>query len=167
MREASEMSRARPAAAAALVAAGLALAVAYASQQLGGLVPCELCLWQRWPYWLALGAGAVALAVPRLALPLVALAVVLLAGNAALGAYHAGVEWGFWPNILARCTPPPGPAARSVDDLMRALAAAPVVRCDEPAIRLLGLSMAGWNALYAAAAATICVVLLRRPGTPA
>jgi disulfide bond formation protein DsbB len=48
-----------------------------------------------------------------------------------------------------------------VDDLMRALAAQPVVRCEDPAIRIAGLSMAGWNALYAAAAATICLILLR------
>jgi disulfide bond formation protein DsbB len=147
--------------------AAIALAVAYASQHLGGLLPCELCLWQRLPYWMAIGAGLAALAAPRAAMPLAVAAVVLLAGNAALAAYHAGVEWAWWPNILARCAAPPGPAARTVEDLMRALADAPVVRCDEPAIRVLGLSMAGWNALYAAAAATICAVMLRRPRTPA
>jgi disulfide bond formation protein DsbB len=146
----------------ALAASVLALATAYVAQYGFGLVPCELCLWQRVPYWLAIGAGLGALLLPaRLALPLAVGAMLLLAGNALLGAYHAGVEWGLWENFLARCTPPPGPPARTVEDLMRALAAQPIVRCDEPAIRVAGLSMAGWNALYAAACATICVLLLR------
>lgn len=154
---------------AAGIASALALAAAHASQHWGGLLPCELCLWQRVPYWGVVGAALAALLVPRLAMPLAGLAVLLLAGNAALAAYHAGVEWQVWPNVLARCAPPPGPPARTVDDLMRALAAAPVVRCDEPAIRVLGLSMAGWNALYAAAAALMCVALMRhgKARTPA
>lgn len=157
------------AAIAAGLASALALAGAHASQHWGGLLPCELCLWQRVPYWAALGLGLAALALPRLAGPIVVLAVLLLGGNAALAAYHAGVEWQFWPNILARCAPPPGPPARTVEDLMRALAAQPVVRCDEPAIRVAGLSMAGWNALYAAAAALMCIALMRhaKPRTPA
>jgi disulfide bond formation protein DsbB len=145
-----------------LAASTMALAAAYLAQHRFGLLPCELCLWQRVPYWAAIGAALPALAVPALRLPLVGLAVLLLAGNAVLAGYHAGVEWGFWPNVLARCAAPPGPAARSVEDLMRALADAPIVRCDEPAIRVLGLSMAGWNALYAAAAALICGWLLQR-----
>jgi disulfide bond formation protein DsbB len=144
-----------------LAVSGAALALAYVAQYGFNLMPCELCLWQRVPYWAAIGCGAAALLLPRLALPLCVAGFLLLAGNAVLGAYHAGVEWGFWENFLARCTPPPGPAARTVEELMRALAAQPIVRCDEPAIRVLGLSMAGWNALYAAAAATICVMLIR------
>lgn len=142
-------------------ASALALAMAYLAEYGFGLLPCELCLWQRWPYWLAIGAGLGALLMPRLWLPMALIATGLLAGNAVLGAYHAGVEWGFWPNLLARCAPPPGPPARTVEELMRALAAQPIVRCDEPAIRVAGLSMAGWNALYAASAATISTVLIR------
>lgn len=139
----------------------LALSVAYVSQFGFGLVPCELCLWQRVPYWLAVLAGLGTVALPRFRAALSMLAIALLAGNAVLGAYHAGVEWGWWENFLGRCTPPPGPPARTVEDLMRALAAQPIVRCDEPAIRVLGLSMAGWNALYAAAAALVAMLLVR------
>jgi disulfide bond formation protein DsbB len=134
----------------ALVIAGLALAVAHASQQLGGLQPCELCLWQRVPYWVVLGLGAAAVAARRLSAPLLWLAVLALAGNAVLAFYHAGVELHFWPNFLARCVPA-GPRATSVDDLLRQMQTLAPVACDEPAIRVLGLSMAGWNALYAAA----------------
>jgi len=144
-----------------LAASAAALALAYVAQYGFGLVPCELCLWQRVPYWAAIGCAVAALLLPRLSLPLCIAGLLLLAGNALLGAYHAGVEWGFWENFLARCAPPPGPAARTVEDLMRALAAQPIVRCDEPAIRVLGLSMAGWNALYAGAAALISFLLIR------
>lgn len=156
----------RSAAGFALAAAGAALGTAYVAEYGFGLLPCELCLWQRLPYWAVIAAAGAALLLPRFALPLVALAILLLALGALLGGYHAGVEWGFWPNVLARCTPPPGPPARSVDDLMRALAAAPIIRCDEPAIRVLGLSMAGWNALYGTAAAAITALLFRRARAP-
>jgi len=158
-----ELAGARWAAGFALAAAGAALGTAYVAEYGFGLLPCELCLWQRVPYWAVIAVALAALLVRRLAALLVPPAILLLAVGALLGAYHAGVEWGFWPNVLARCTPPPGPPARSVDDLMRALAAAPIIRCDEPAIRVLGLSMAGWNALYGAAAAAITALLLLRP----
>lgn len=153
----------RAAAGFACAAAVVALGTAYVAQYGFGLMPCELCLWQRVPYWAVIAVSLAALLLPRLCTPLVGLAVLLLAGAALLGAYHAGVEWSLWPNFLARCTPPPGPAARTVDDLIQALSKAPIVRCDEPAIRVLGLSMAGWNALYGAAACVMTAMLLAAP----
>jgi disulfide bond formation protein DsbB len=133
----------------ALAIAALALATAHAAQQ----------LWQRVPYWVVLGLAAAALATRRGSRVLLALAVLGLAGNAVLAAYHAGVEWHFWANFLARCVPV-GPRATSVDDLLRAMQTLQPVACDDPAIRILGLSMAGWNALYAAAGATMLGWLL-------
>jgi len=149
-------------AAAGALAAALALAVALASEHLGGLEPCALCLWQRWPYWGAVAAGVLALALPRVALPLALLVIALFLGNASLAAFHAGVEWGFWPSPLSGCGAGATGAAGSVEELMARIAAAPIVRCDEPAIMIAGLSMAGWNAVYALAVGAGLLIWLKR-----
>jgi len=70
------------------------------------------------------------------------------------------VEWGFWPNILTACVAS-GPPAGSVDDLLRAMPMR-AVPCDEAAIRFAGLSMAGWNAIYALACGVILALMLRK-----
>lgn len=133
-------------------AAALALAAAYAGEHLAGLRPCPLCLLQRWPYWAAVGLGAVALLLPRrFTGPALGLLGLLFLGNAGLAALHAGVEWGFWPSPLPECAPPGVGAAETVDDLLKSLPPLPAVSCEEAAWRLLGLSMAGWNALFALA----------------
>jgi disulfide bond formation protein DsbB len=148
-------------AAAGALAAAAAVAVALASEHWGGLAPCALCLWQRWPYWGAMAAGAAAVALPRAALPLAWLVILLFLGNAALAAFHAGVEWGVWPSPFAACGTGPAAPAASVEDLMARIAAAPIVRCDEPAIVVAGLSMAGWNAVYALALGAGLLIWLR------
>jgi disulfide bond formation protein DsbB len=153
---------AAPIAAAGALAAAAALAVALASEHWGGLAPCELCLWQRWPYWAAVAAGTAALALPRAALPLAVLVATLFLGNAALAAFHAGVEWGFWPSPLPGCGAGVTGAAGSVEELMARIAAAPIVRCDQPAIVVAGLSMAGWNAVYALAVGAGLLIWLAR-----
>lgn len=130
--------------------AAAALAVAYASQHWGGLLPCPLCVWQRYPYWAALAVGLAGLALPRLAVPALAVMALLFLGNAALAAFHAGVEWGVWPSPLPECVVQGGRAA-TAEELLRSLSPGPAVPCDQAAVRLLGLSMAGWNAVYALA----------------
>ncbi|MDB5510066.1 MAG: disulfide bond formation protein [Hyphomicrobiales bacterium] len=120
-----------------------------------GYLPCELCLQQRWAYYagvpLAALSAALALAgkngPARLGLSLLA---VLFFGSAIFGAYHAGVEWGFWPGPSG-CTGAAGAAAPSMDAFLSQLQTVKVVRCDQVAIRILGLSLAGWNAIVSAA----------------
>ncbi len=62
----------------ALAALGSAviLASAFAFQHIGGLAPCQMCFWQRWPHAIAIGTGLLALAIPS--------ALLLLAGALAM-----------------------------------------------------------------------------------
>jgi len=152
----------RTLAAAGAALAAAALALAYASEHWGGLAPCALCLWQRWPYWAAVAVGLAALAVPRAALPLAVLVALLFLGNAALAGFHAGVEWRLWPSPVAGCGTGAAAPAATVEELLARLNATPVVRCDEPAIILAGLSMAGWNALFALAVGAGLIISLAR-----
>ena len=122
-----------------------------------GYLPCELCLKQRIPYYFGVPLAAlvayIATRGPRALLTagFVGLAL-LFAASAAFGVYHAGVEWGLWPGPR-ECTgvsalPPAG-------DLLNALKTIKVMRCDEVAIRILGLSLAGWNAIVSVAIALV------------
>lgn len=144
--------------AAAAGSAGLLLG-ALAFQLIGGLPPCPLCLWQRWPHVLAVLAGGVALAWPaRLVAGLGALGA---AGSAAVAAFHVGVEQKWWPG-LASCSSG-SIQGIGVDDLLNpALDVGRVVRCDEIAWQMWGISMAGWNGLISAGLAAIWIAALLR-----
>lgn len=135
-----------------LAVGGGAIAFAWALELIAGLTPCSLCLTQRIPYYVALPlAAAVVLGgwrglqpgLLRAGAALVALAMLAAAG---IAAYHAGVEWRWWPGP-ADCSGVDIKPFGSVEDLMAQMQAAKVVRCDEPALVVLGLSLAGWNAL--------------------
>jgi disulfide bond formation protein DsbB len=125
-----------------------------------GYLPCELCLKQRWAYYLGVPLAAVTSIVATrsdtLARPLLWLLALLFAGSMSFGIYHAGVEWGFWPGPTA-CTGA-ATAADSMDDFMKQLQAMQVVQCDKVAIRILGLSLAGWNAVISAAMAALAAM---------
>jgi disulfide bond formation protein DsbB len=107
-----------------------------------GLPPCPLCLEQRVPFyfgvplagllWLGAGHGAKR---KVLVLGFVAIAAAML-WNSGLGAYHAGVEWKFWPGPTD-CSGPITPLGTA--DLMKSLQSTRVVRCDEAAWRRLGI----------------------------
>lgn len=116
---------------------------AFGFQYIGEMAPCKLCIWQRYPHGAAVVIGAVALAFPLLILPyLGALAALATAG---VGAYHTGVERGWWEGP-STCTS--GPIGNlSADELMQQIMSAPLVRCDDVPWEMLGLSMASWNAV--------------------
>jgi disulfide bond formation protein DsbB len=127
-----------------LLAAGGSAALmlaALAFQHLGGLPPCKLCIWQRWPHGAAIVVGAAALAVPGRALPLLGMLAALT--TAGLGVYHSGVERGWWPGP-GTCTAAET-TGMSTGEAFEQMMSAPLVRCDEVAWEFLGLSMANWN----------------------
>ncbi len=133
------------------------LIAAFAFQHLGGLAPCKLCLWQRWPHGVAMGVGALALFVPGILLPLLGMIAAL--GTAAIGAYHTGVEKGWWEGP-ATCSAQ-GTEGLSAQELMDQILAAPLVRCDEVAWSMLGLSMASWNMIAALVLAGLWLQAIR------
>lgn len=150
-----------------LVPAGL-LAGAYGSQYLGGLAPCEMCYWQRWPHWAAIGfaIGAILLVrMPDRGRSFVWLAALAILVSGGIGVYHAGIEAGVFAGVT-QCTAPP--AGGSADELLSNILARPAVRCDEIQFQFLGISMAGWNAIISISAALLILWLsLKRPRTPA
>lgn len=135
------------------------LGLVFVSQYGFGLAPCELCLWQRWPYGAAILFGLAALALPRWRAALLVLAALSFMVTGGIGVFHAGVEWKWWQGLTS-CGG--GPTATTLEDLRAQLMAAPVVRCDEAAIRLLGLSMAGWNVLWSAVLAAFALMAAGR-----
>lgn len=142
----------------ALAAAGT-LTLVLIAQYGFGLPPCEMCHWQRWPYIAALIFGLGSLVLPRWRVQLLGLAALSFAITGGIGVFHAGVEWKWWQGLTSCGSTS---TAASLEDLRAQIMAAPVVRCDEPAIRVLGLSMAGWNALWAAVLAIFAVLATRR-----
>jgi disulfide bond formation protein DsbB len=163
----AEPPRAAPVAAAALVIAAVGAATimgAYVFEYGLHYQPCPLCLEQRIPYYVAIPlALVVAVAAKRRApRPLLiagfaALALAMLIG-VALAAYHAGVEWHFWAGPQ-ECSGDPnfGRTGSLIDQLNTVR----VVRCDEAAWRLFGVSLAGYNVLISAALAGVALWGLR------
>ncbi len=147
------------AALAILVIAAATLAGAWYLQLVKEILPCPLCLEQRYAYYFAVPfAGLVALAASRGAprgIVLAGLAVLALAvlGNAWLGGYHAGVEWGFWKGPTD-CTGT-GFNLGNAGNLLENLDKVKVVRCDEVQFRFLGISLAGYNVLISLLMAAI------------
>lgn len=117
--------------------------------QFAGYDPCHLCLMERWAYYAAMALSLLLLVSKSNAkLGLYLLAAIMLA-SAVFGAYHAGVEWKWWPGPDT-CTG--GGALAGLPDLTK-----PVVMCDEAAIRIFGLSLAGWNAVISFALALLAL----------
>jgi disulfide bond formation protein DsbB len=130
-----------------LVLAGVAaLVAALGLQFLGGLPPCPFCVYQRYPYLVVIAVGALGIWLrrPGPALALIALA---LAVNIGIAAYHVGIEEG-WLALPEGCAAAGN--VTTIEELRRQLESAPA-RCDQVPFTFAGLSLAAWNAIYAAA----------------
>jgi disulfide bond formation protein DsbB len=163
----AEPPRPAPVAGAALAIAAVGAATmlgAYYFQYVLHYQPCPLCLEQRIPYFVAIPlALVVAVAANRraprsvLLAGFAALALALLIGMA-IAAYHAGVEWHLWAGPQ-ECSGDPD--FGRTGSLIEQLNTVRVVRCDEAAWRLFGVSLAGYNALISAALAGVALWGLR------
>jgi disulfide bond formation protein DsbB len=129
------------------------------------LPPCPLCLEERIPYYVVIPLSllttvAALLRAPRrlVAIGLLAIIAAML-WSAALGAYHAGVEWRFWQGPTD-CSGPMTDFTKQ-GSLLGQLQSVQVVRCDEAAWRLFGISLAGYNVLVSLVGAAIAVFGLR------
>lgn len=123
-------------------------------EHIGGYRPCELCLLQRWPYYLSIPLLFAALASlsagwPRAAALLFFSCALLFLANSGIGAYQAGAEWKFWPGPTT-CSGEQ-PMTTNAGNLLESLKTTTVVRCDVPQLRILGLSFAGWNVVVSLA----------------
>ena len=137
------------------------MAGALGSQYLGRLVPCEMCLWQRWPHYAAIIIAAIAWLLRRTALsrPLTMLAGLLIVASGAIGVWQAGAEYRWWHGPQ-HCT---GLAHGTGADFMRSLLAQPLVLCDVPQWTLFGISLAGFNAIFSIVGGlTVLVLCLKR-----
>lgn len=143
----------------ALLLPAALLGGALGSQYLGGLHPCEMCIWQRWPHGVAIVLAALSFTAaagsPR-SRTLVLLAALAIAISGAIGVYHAGVEARIFEGFT-QCTALP--RAASTADLLKEITHAPLVRCDQVQFRFLGISMAGWNAILSLGGAALILLL--------
>lgn len=157
------MTRFAQARLAALLLPAVLMIGALGSQYIGGLFPCEMCHWQRWPH-----EAAIVLALFAFPLPerpwgriLVALAIVAILISGAIGVFHAGVEYHWWPGIT-RCAAPV--SGTSSADLLAQIMATPMIQCDVPQWTLFGISLAGFNAIFSILGGLGIIALWTRRG---
>jgi len=143
----------------AALAAAAALGIAHAAEIWEGLVPCALCLLERWPYRVVIVLGLLASIAPhRLVRLLLALAFLALLTDAAIAAVHVGVELKWWPSPLPECAAPH--LSGSIAERLASMPARPSKPCDEPSFLVPGLplSMAAMNLLFALAFAAVLAI---------
>ena len=145
-----------------LIPAGL-LAGAYGSQYIGGLHPCEMCWWQRYPHFAAVPLALLGFFVanPAYKRVLVALAAFAILTSGAIGGFHAGVEYDWWEGLSTCGSVPTG----SAKDVMDAILNAPTIRCDVAPWTLFGISLAGFNFLLSTGGAITILGLIWRDRT--
>ena len=141
---------------AALAVPAVLMAGALGSQYIGGLYPCEMCYWQRWPHDAAIGLAILAFFVkPPARTILVVLAAVAILISGGIGVFHAGVEYRWWEGLTTCSNTAQG---GSLADIMNA----PLIRCDVPQWTLGGISLAGFNALFSTLGGLTILAMLRR-----
>lgn len=159
----------RTVALAGALAAAFALAVAHVSEIGFGLVPCALCLWERWPYRVILVLGLLAaLLPPRHARWFLALMVLAALTDVAMAITHIGVEFRWWRSPLPECSAP-ALSGGSIAERLASMPARPAKPCDDPTFLIPGLplSMAAMNLLFALVLSiALAIFVVRRAPRP-
>nr|WP_255599341.1 disulfide bond formation protein B [Hasllibacter sp. MH4015] len=135
---------------------------ALAFEYIGGLLPCAMCLWQRWPHRIAIGLALVGVMVPNAIIAwLGALSMVV---NAGISLLHTGVERAWWqgPQVCG-ASAAQDLGSLSVDELFDTTSGPQLVLCNEAAWTFAGLSMASWNGIFCLILAAIWIMAARRP----
>jgi disulfide bond formation protein DsbB len=137
---------------------------AYGSQYIGGLFPCEMCWWQRYPHFAAVAIALSAFSVgnPGYRNALVALAALVIATSGAIAGFHAGVEYGWWEG-LTKCTTS---VSGTGDELLKSIMNAPLIRCDVAPWSLFGISLAGFNFLLSLGGAALILASIWKSPKP-
>lgn len=156
---------------AALLVLGMATVIgsALTFEYIGGYIPCELCLLQRKPYYIGLVIGVITLVTIALRLParvtksLILLLGVIMIVSTGLGVYHAGVEWHFWEGPSA-CSATAGAGFTGTGDILGQLNSFKGPSCTEAALRIFGISLAGWNVVTSLILAAIAFLGAKRIG---
>jgi disulfide bond formation protein DsbB len=123
-----------------------------------GYAPCPLCLMQRWAYYAVIPLSLLLVLLGGqhraiLSYGLIVVALIMVA-SVIFGVYHSGIEWKWWPG--------PGTCEGALSGGLPQLGNEPVIGCDEAAIRILGLSLAGWNAVISFALAAVALIGAKR-----
>lgn len=133
-------------------------------QVLGGLAPCELCVYQRWPHAIAAGLALLGvLALPRnqgLAKGSLVLSALALGTSGGIAVFHSGVERKWWPGPGCAASVDP---SLSPEDYLKQITEAAVVNCSDIPWSLFGLSMANYNALISIGVSLGLLALVLRP----
>jgi disulfide bond formation protein DsbB len=150
----------------ALVVPAALLAGALGSQYIGGLYPCEMCHWQRWGHYSAVGLALVAVLMhrrPALSRLFVWLALSGIFASGAIAVYHAGVEAKIFEGFT-QCTA--SGVTGTAEEMLNDILSRPLIRCDEVQWSFLGISMAGWNAILSLGFGSLILwFLVKRPQT--
>ncbi|SDW38540.1 Disulfide bond formation protein DsbB [Ruegeria halocynthiae] len=131
---------------------------AWGFQYIGGLAPCKMCIWQRYPHGAAVVLGVLAFAFPGIR-PLPLLGALAVSATAGIGIYHAGVEQSWWEGPSTCTSGDIG--GLNAEELMNQIMSAPLARCDEIPWEMFGVSMAGWNALLSAGLVLVWIAAWR------
>ena len=152
------MTRTNLALLAAAGSAGLLLG-ALAFQYIGGLAPCVLCIWQRWPHLAALILAAAFLW--RGGSVWAVLAGLAALSSAGIGVFHVGVEQGWWQG-LAQCSVNTLANVSTADLLNTDITVGAPAACDKVAWSMFGISMAGYNVISSTLIAGLWAMVARR-----
>lgn len=137
------------------------LLTALGFQYIGGLSPCAMCLWQRWPHAMAVAIGTLGVFRPHAGLAI--LGALSMAVNAGIALLHTGVERGWWTINLSCSGGGEDLGSMSAEDLLNPEIGSSIVMCDEVAWEMFGLSMASWNGIGCLVLMGVWILAARSP----